>query len=162
MWSVVWGFLKGIWTRLTSGTTTVQAGKENQSISGVSVADNTGVVVVAQDFTLNQVPSLHTQRSNDRFTILEQQIPELLEEMRQDLTGNSFCREFIILSKKWTYCADRNKTLFYYYFEEHSDLRNKLQILENYELIREITYNKVERFVITEELAAYLLATAQT
>ncbi|MBD2615013.1 MAG: hypothetical protein RMY62_009780 [Nostoc sp. ZfuVER08] len=48
-----------------------------------------------------------------------------------------------------------------YYFEDHSHLRNKLRILENYGLIYEITYNDVARFVISEELAAYLTSDSQ-
>lgn len=48
-----------------------------------------------------------------------------------------------------------------YYFEDHSHLRNKLRILENYGLIYEITYNNVARFVISKELAVYLTSDSQ-
>ncbi len=94
--------------------------------------------------------------SDDIFARLEEMIPELLAEMKQDLSEHPYAREFVILSRNWSYNADPNKITLVYYFEDHPDLRNKLRILENYGLITEITYNNTERFVISEALAKYL------
>ena len=87
---------------------------------------------------------------------LEKQMPELFSEMKDDLKQYPFRREFVILSKKWSYSAKGSE--FLYYFEEHPELRGKLQVLQNYNVIKEITYNNTERFIILEELAQYLTA----
>jgi len=76
--------------------------------------------------------------------------------VKNDLSEHPFGREFIIISKNWIYSENPNNLVFEYYFEDHPYLRNKLRILENYVLIYEITYNDTPRFVISEELAAYL------
>jgi hypothetical protein len=76
--------------------------------------------------------------------------------MRSDLQNCPFAREFIIMNKGVMYCEDTNNFTLKYYFEDHAYLRNKLRILENQALVYEITYNDAPRFVISEELAAYL------
>jgi hypothetical protein len=102
-------------------------------------------------------PSILLPKQSDSvFSSIEKLIPELVADMKNDLREYPFIREFIILSNKWIYNSDPNNMVLAYYFEAHSHLRNKLRILENYGLIYEITYNDVPRFVISEELAAYL------
>jgi hypothetical protein len=86
---------------------------------------------------------------------LKGQMLELFSEMSNDLSQYPFRREFIVMSKEWGYWAKGNE--FVYYFEEHSELRGKLQVLQNYGFIKEITYNNAERFIILEELAEYLM-----
>ncbi|MBD2693851.1 helix-turn-helix domain-containing protein [Anabaena catenula] len=99
--------------------------------------------------------------SDSIFLSIEKLIPELLADMKNDLHDHQFIREFVILSNKWVYNSDPNHMVHAYYFEDHPYLRNKLRILENYGLIYEITYNNVARFVISEELAAYLTSDNQ-
>jgi len=91
------------------------------------------------------------------FFKLEKMIPELFASMKEDLLEYPFAREFIIMYKGNTYNGDENNLILYYYYEDHSFLRNKLRLLENHQLIYEITYNSVPRFVMSEELASYLL-----
>lgn len=67
-----------------------------------------------------------------------------------------FVREFVILSQNWMYNDNPNNTIFKLYFEDHELLRQKLRMLENYGLIYEITFNKVQRFVLSEDLVEYL------
>jgi len=83
-------------------------------------------------------------------------MPDLLTEMRNDLTEHRLSREFVILKKGWSYWASGNELV--YYFEDHPDLKDKLLVLQNYRLIRDITYNNVNRYIISEDLAQYLLA----
>lgn len=97
------------------------------------------------------------QPSKSIFVDIENLIPELLADMRNDLRNNPLIREFIIMRKCAIYNGNSNNLVFQYYFEEHSCLRSKLRILENHALIHEITYNSTSRFVISEELAAYLI-----
>ena len=85
-------------------------------------------------------------------------IPELLAEMKNDLFEHPFAQELILTPKGAVYNGDPNNLVLEYYFENHSWLRSKMRILENYALIYEIAYNTTPRFVIIEELAAYLIS----
>lgn len=90
------------------------------------------------------------------FHKLEMLMPALLAEMRKDLAEYPLAREIILLSRSWTYNGD-GSTLLIYYYEDHSQLKDKMTILCNYRLLRNITYNNVERYNIMENLADYLL-----
>jgi len=98
-----------------------------------------------------------TADGTQTFRKAEQLMPQLLLEMRTDLAENPLGREFIILRKGWVYNDRRN--LLVYYEDEHPELDAKLRILQSLGLIQEITYNNVKRYVITEALADYLIAT---
>jgi hypothetical protein len=89
------------------------------------------------------------------FHKLEEVMPDLLAEMRKDLSNFPLRREFVLLKKNWSYWSRGDELA--YYFDDHPDLRNKIRILENYGLVKDITYTKVDRFVITEGLAQYLI-----
>jgi hypothetical protein len=85
---------------------------------------------------------------------IEQLMPALLEEMREDLLNNPTTREFVILKHGWSY--NSRGPYLAYYLDEHEDLEGKLQILVNLGLIQEITYNNVRRFIFKEEFVDYL------
>ncbi len=85
---------------------------------------------------------------------IEQLMPELLEEMQEDLLNNPTTREFVILRRGWIY--NSNGPYLAYDLDEHEDLEGKLQILVNLGLIQEITYNNTRRFVFTEDFVDYL------
>lgn len=89
-----------------------------------------------------------------KFIKLENMMPDLIGEMRNDLNNHPLSREFVILKKSWSYWAKGYELV--YYFEDHPDLENKLLILQNYGFIHDITYNNVTRYIISEELAGYL------
>jgi len=91
---------------------------------------------------------------NKKFRELEGVMPDILNEMREDLTEKPLSREFVILKKGWCYWANGHELL--YYFEDHSELENKLHILQNYGLIKDITRGNVSRYLISEELAKYI------
>jgi hypothetical protein len=95
--------------------------------------------------------------SLDSLANVEKLIPDLLAEMKADLAAHPLCREFILLRKDWIYNS-RDVTLTYY-FDDHPELANKIRILENLSLVRDIKYNDVPRYVISERLAGYLLRT---
>jgi hypothetical protein len=112
---------------------------------------------IAEAETLKQIesrPVYPQQFEETPFEKLETLIPDLLAEMRDDLARYPFEREFVLLKKDWRY---QGHGLAYYY-DEHPDLRNKIHILENYGLVEETTYTNVARFIITEDLVDYLLA----
>jgi hypothetical protein len=89
------------------------------------------------------------------FSKIEIMMPELLEEMREDLANYPLKREFILLSKSWTYNGDGNIYLSYYY-DNHEHLDDKITILCNHRLIVDITYNNVKRYNFTEDFVDYL------
>jgi len=95
-----------------------------------------------------------TTDSDQKFIKLEKLMPDLISEMRKDLTSSPLSREFVILKKSWGYWAKGYELV--YYFDDHPDLENKLLILENYGLIRDITHSNTKHYIITEELASYL------
>ena len=81
-------------------------------------------------------------------------MPDLIKEMRDDF-GSSSNREFIVLSSKSVTYNSKGQHVCYYE-SEHSDLKQKLHILQNLNLIEDITYNNTQRFKITEEFFEYL------
>jgi hypothetical protein len=88
------------------------------------------------------------------FLRLEQLMPDLLDEIRNDLRERPLTREFVLLKKTWSYWPGGQEASYFY--EDHPDLENKARILQNCGLIREITFNEVKRYVLTEALARYL------
>jgi hypothetical protein len=96
-------------------------------------------------------------KDEDAFSKIERLMPELLAEMRTDISHFPLCREFVVLQKVWTFCYP-DRTMFTYFYEDHDELDGKLRILENLGLIRDIRHNDVSRFAIEEKLADYLTA----
>jgi len=90
----------------------------------------------------------------DLFARLERLMPELLAEMRKDLSEHPLSREFVVYRKGLSYWSKGYELV--YHPDEHTDLDNKLHILMNHSLIREITYNNTPRFLMSEELVSYL------
>ncbi len=92
--------------------------------------------------------------SDQVFVEMERIIPDLLAEMRKDLTENPLSREFVVLKKGWSYWASGHELV--YYFEDHPQLENKLRILLNNGLIQDVTHTNVSRYVLSEKFARYL------
>ena len=83
-------------------------------------------------------------------------MPKLIAEMRDDISGSPFVREFILMSKGWSYNGDPENPIFTYYFEDHDQLKPMLKVMVNYGAVIETTYNNTDRFEITEDFAEYL------
>ena len=89
------------------------------------------------------------------FLRLEQLMPDLLEEIRKDLAARPLIRKLVPLSKLWSYWSSGDE--FSYYYEEHPDLDSKLQILQNYNLIRYLPMGtNAKHYVLTEAFVRYL------
>lgn len=99
--------------------------------------------------------------SSDLFAQLETKMPMLLNEMRQDLALTPLKREVVLLEKSWIIYNAKGSELRYN-MDQHPDLLSQFQILQNYGLVTEITYNSVTRYSISETLAAYLRGELQT
>jgi hypothetical protein len=87
------------------------------------------------------------------FSKIERMMPELLEEMRQDLAKYPLKREFVLLRKSWTY---NDINYLAYYYDVHDDLDDKMTILSNHGLIVNATYNNTTRYKFTETFVDYL------
>lgn len=100
---------------------------------------------------LNKKPS-----SQRNYQAIIDKMPDLIFEMRQDLKGNPLAREFVLLKKGWCYNSPEEKVVLCYYYDEHEALENKIQILMNNNLVKEITFNQVKRYLFTEEFVTVL------
>ena len=85
-------------------------------------------------------------------------MPDLVSEMRADLSreGSEFIREFFLVSKKWVMNYGRIPR-FVYYYEEHDNLDGKIQVLENYGFVIDITTGNAKKYRMTEEFVELLL-----
>ena len=89
---------------------------------------------------------------------LELLMPELFSEMRTDLKDYPLRREFILMPKKAMYSSGGQSILAYFY-EDHADLLEKVVILATSGAVIDITYNDVDRYLMTETLVTYLSET---
>ena len=107
-------------------------------------------------------PIPRDRRNEDSKTLqrLESLMPELFEEMRDDLRSTPLRREFILMRKGAAYVGGK-KEILAYYFECHEDLAEKVGLLVNEGLVTDITYNRTDRYVFSEPLVEYLVATKQ-
>jgi hypothetical protein len=89
-----------------------------------------------------------------KFERLERLLGALLAEIRQDLAQFPLRRELVLLKRAWSYWAGGNELIYYY--DDHPDLDDKVRLLENEDLVEEITYNNTKQYIISEQLADYL------
>jgi hypothetical protein len=90
-----------------------------------------------------------------KFAGLENKIPKLLAQMRQDLLAHPLWRIFSLSN-----CAGRyrfKKTEFEYYDVDHKDLDHQLCILQSSGLVVSIGAPNSRRYGMTEELFDYLV-----
>jgi hypothetical protein len=85
---------------------------------------------------------------------LERLMPELLAEMRADLREHPLSREFVAFKKGLHHWGQGHELV--YHPEQHPGFENKIHILINHGLIRNITHNNTPRYLMSEELVAYL------
>jgi len=88
------------------------------------------------------------------FERMERLMPALLAEMRDDLASKPLRREVQLRKRRLDYGTKGNELLYYY--EDHEELDDKLQILENESLVRALSSTHPKRFLLSEELADYL------
>ena len=93
------------------------------------------------------------------FRRIESLMPEFFAEMRADLKSFPMKREFILMPKLAMYTAGQKEPLSYHY-EDHEDLADKVGLLVNEGVVTDITYNNVDRYVMSETLVEYLEGSA--
>lgn len=89
---------------------------------------------------------------NDALSKAERLMPGLVAEMRSDLLQNPIGREFVLLKRSWTFNGDS----LAYYYDDHPELDQQVQLLLSLGLIREAAHGNVKRYVMTEAFADHL------
>jgi len=111
----------------------------------------------AENEARSRVEGRHRTTQNNKlavFSKLEKLMPKLLSEMQQDLLQYPLRREFVLLQRAWSYWPGGDELCYFY--DDHTDLSGMISILCNCNLVRDITYNDVKRYVFLEELVDYL------
>lgn len=80
------------------------------------------------------------------------QMPELIAEIKGDLEGEDgeFVREFFVMEKKHG-LGGSSKPRFAYYHEDHANLSGKIDVLENYGYLIDVTPGNAPIYRMTEE-----------
>ena len=110
---------------------------------------------------VENLQSIHDSEStsSEAFSKVQQKMFELLAEMKQDLTQDEsgLVREFFILPKK-SIPVNSFKPRFTYYEEEHDHLMNKIDLLEQYGFVADVTIQNTPIYRMTEEFVELLMA----
>ena len=104
------------------------------------------------------VPADRKSGGETFFRHIESMMPDLFAAMRSDLKSFPMKREFILIPKTATYNAGRQELLkpLSYYYEDHEDLADKVGLLVNEGVVTDITYNRVDRYMMSEALVEHL------
>ncbi|MDP2318225.1 MAG: hypothetical protein Q8O42_02645 [Acidobacteriota bacterium] len=156
---------------------TLTAGERSSAENGIWMCQNHGKLVDsdAHRYTVEQLRTMKAKAEAAATRALESRVnaqppdvqaalrkaeglmPELFQEMRSDLKEQPLARELVTLKKTWSYVND-GSTLEYYY-ETHANLDQKMGVLDSLGLARDITFNNVKRFKLSEALTDYLQST---
>lgn len=84
-------------------------------------------------------------------------MPELLAEMQCDVKseGNELVREFVMLPNR-NVAFSSTKRRFYYFENEHRDLKNKVDILQQFGLVRDVTPKRAPIYRMNEKFVDWL------
>lgn len=114
--------------------------------------------IQAEDIARSEIEGREEQKISiartNKFLKIEECMPSLINEMKQDLKDHPLYREFVLLKRSWGYWHKDNKLVYYY---DHPELDNKVRIIENLGFINDITYNNTKRYVMSEEFVDYLV-----
>lgn len=95
-------------------------------------------------------------RRANPFADIEKQAPELVAEMRADLTSKPLVREFVLLpNARISYNATYPQ--FMYYYETHEYLQPIMTIMTHIGAIYDAKFNDVPRYRFTEDFVRFLI-----
>jgi hypothetical protein len=87
---------------------------------------------------------------------IQSRMPELIADMSTGIKAYPFIREFCLISKEWT--MNWGEPVFFYYFEDHEHLAGKIQILENYGCVADVSEGNTKIYRLMEEFVEFLLS----
>jgi hypothetical protein len=107
---------------------------------------------LALKYTDRRRDSEESKKEKNTFKKIIGQMPELIAEMKADFSRkeNSFVREFFVLPHDKIPC-NSEKPRFSYYENEHQNLKNKIEILENRGYIIDVSSSTTPIYRLTEE-----------
>lgn len=82
-------------------------------------------------------------------------MPELIQEIKDDIINHPHIREFITFCNKT--CIYNAKGEMKVYYVEDYNLKGKMEVLENYGLIENNTYNDINRYRLNDKFVKMLL-----
>lgn len=123
-----------------------------------------GVVIIASIVTwvLRKASSFirQTRQATERVDDVLASMPQLVAEMRADLLapGANFIREFFVLPHRRITIGISQKPRFIFYDDDHQNLRGQLDVLEEHDLIIDVTPpgNDYPIYRMTEKLGSSL------
>ncbi len=89
------------------------------------------------------------------FRKLASLMPDLLAEMKADLSKEPVVREFILPYNR-NVIFGHTKKRFSYFQSEHEDLENKVDLLEQHGLVTDVTIGNAAIYRMSEELVGWL------
>ena len=98
------------------------------------------------------------KQKNKKYQKVKSKMPKLIKDMKDDLKIPSLtsCREFFISTGGGT--INRTRETFIYDEADYDNLRSKIHILEQEDLVRDITPGKTPKFIFNEEFVDMLNA----
>jgi Effector-associated domain 7 len=85
-------------------------------------------------------------------------LPKLIADLKEGLGSEKgeYIRELYLIHKDQMLTGKSQS--FFYCFENYSNLRGQLQILENYGFVKDVTSTNIKRYRMTEEFVEFLTA----
>lgn len=97
------------------------------------------------------------RQKKEAFDRVKEQMPQLIRQMQNDIVANQLVRDFFIVGKKWSFNTD--SSCLKYYYEDHDNLDAKVNILESYGYVRDVTPGNAKKFRMNEDFVRLLLST---
>ena len=125
----------------------------------VQVAGDVGIIVQG-DYAGPSAEGIHGTESEAKFSKLYELMPELLVEMKDDITDDEthLIKEFYILHGRGQ-SGPTDRERFVYYKDEHDNLLNKLDLLEENGFIDDLTVSNIPIYRMAEDFIQLLLKT---
>lgn len=94
-----------------------------------------------------------------KFINLAQQMPELITEMKDDLSKPEYMviREFFILPSDKAIFNSGGESCLFYYEEQHENLMHKVKLLENHGFIYDVTHTNAPKYRMVDEFVDYVI-----
>ena len=124
-----------------------------QTTSGVNSPIVSGQVAAARDIHITVSPSSGNSQESEVFAQLEATVPDVLQELRQELKEDPLIRDIICLERK-SIVYGWPDTHLMFSEEDYKDIKRKLQILVNAGMLQETKEGFA--FRISERLVRYL------
>lgn len=94
------------------------------------------------------------REQRDAFVKCEKTMPKLFAEMRANLKSHPLARKFVLIHGM--YAGSNDEAVFVYRFDEHADLKGKVDMLESSGFVENITLARTARYRMTETFAELL------